>query len=115
MTGGVCAGAWLTGATDEDEVSGGVARRDSPRDAVVVQLNSDRVGVRTLASASKEATTPPDAAVPQPSSLPQLWIRVKVVPHRPGSANSDSASRRSEASSSSLTVSSRRDSSATLN
>ena len=51
----------------------------------------------------------------QPSTLPQLWIRVKVVPHLPGSANSASASRRSEASSSSLSVSSRRDSSATLN
>ena len=56
-----------------------------------------------------------DAGTSQPSSLPQLWIRVKVVPHLPGSANSDSASPRSEASSSSLSVSSRRDSSATLN
>ena len=55
------------------------------------------------------------AATSQPSSLPQLWIRVKVVPHLPGSANSVSASRRSEASSSSLSVSSSRDSSATLN
>ena len=56
------------------------------------------------------------ALTPQPlSSLPQLWIRVKVVPHRPGSANSASASRRSKASSSSLNVSRRRDSSATLN
>jgi hypothetical protein len=55
------------------------------------------------------------AATSQPSSLPQLWIRVKVVPHLPGSANSASASRRSDASSSSLSLSSRRDSSATLN
>ena len=55
------------------------------------------------------------AAGSQPSSLPQLWIRVNVVPHLPGSANSVSASRRSEASSSSLNVSSSRDSSATLN
>jgi hypothetical protein len=57
----------------------------------------------------------PGAATSQPSSLPQVWIRVKVVPHLAGSANSASASRRSEASSSSLNVSSRRDSSATLN
>ena len=46
---------------------------------------------------------------------PQDWMSVNVVPQRPGSANSLSASRRIEASSSSLTVSSRRDSSATLN
>jgi hypothetical protein len=46
---------------------------------------------------------------------PQLWIRVKVVPHLPGSANSASTSWRSAASSSSLRTSSRRDSSATLN
>ena len=51
----------------------------------------------------------------QPSTRPQLWIRVKVVPHLPGSVSSTSASRRSEASSSSLSLSSRRDSSATLN
>jgi hypothetical protein len=49
------------------------------------------------------------------SGLPQLWIRVNVVPHLPGSANSLSASRRSRASSSSLSLSSSRDSSATLN
>src|SRR3954469_24175235 len=41
----------------------------------------------------------------QPSSLPQLWIRVNVVPHLPGAANSLSASRRSGASSSLLTLS----------
>lgn len=46
---------------------------------------------------------------------PQDWMTVNVVPHLPGSANSPSASRRSEASSSSLRVSSRRDWSATLN
>jgi len=40
---------------------------------------------------------------------------VNVVPHLPGSANSLSASRRSESSSSALSLSSRRDSSATLN
>jgi hypothetical protein len=51
----------------------------------------------------------------QPSSVPQLWIRVKVVPHLPASANSPPAARRSEASSSPLSVSSSRDSSATLN
>jgi hypothetical protein len=51
----------------------------------------------------------------QSSSLPQLWMRVKVVPHLPGVASSDSASRRSEPSSSSLSSSSSRDSSATLN
>ena len=43
-------------------------------------------------------------SAPQLSSLPQLWIRVNVVPHLPGAANSVSASRRSEASSSSLRV-----------
>jgi hypothetical protein len=98
-----------------------------------------RVSTRSLLSAiaatrarvASKSRRPASAAVPrpapsprsrcprrltfQPSSLPQLWIRVKVVPHRPGSANSESASRRSEASSSSLSVSSRRDSSATLN
>ena len=31
------------------------------------------------------------AGVPQPSGLPQHWISVNVVPHRPGSANSASA------------------------
>ncbi|HVF78760.1 MAG TPA: aminotransferase class III-fold pyridoxal phosphate-dependent enzyme, partial [Solirubrobacteraceae bacterium] len=36
--------------------------------------------------------------VAQPSGVPQLWIRVKVVPHLPGSANSASAPRRSKAS-----------------
>ena len=46
---------------------------------------------------------------------PQDWMTVNVVPHLPGSANSPSASRRSEASSSSLSLSSSRDSSATLN
>ena len=51
----------------------------------------------------------------QRSTLPQLWIRVNVVPHLPGSANSVSAARRSEASSPSLRVSSSRDSSAVLN
>jgi hypothetical protein len=55
------------------------------------------------------------AAISQPSSVPQLWIRVKLVPHLLGSANSLSAWRRSEASSSPLNVSSSRDSSATLN
>ena len=80
-----------------------------------VQLDSDRAGVTTPASTSKEATTPPDAAVSQPSTLPQLWSSVKVVPHLPGSASSASVSRRSEASSSSLNNSSSRDSSATLN
>jgi hypothetical protein len=58
---------------------------------------------------------PRAAGASQPSTRPQLWTRVKVVPHLSGSANSASASRRSEASSSSLSVSSRRDSSATLN
>src|SRR5829696_3672657 len=60
-------------------------------------------------------SAPPDAAVYQLWSTAQLWISVKVVPHLPGSVNSDSASRRSEASSRSLTDSSSRDSSATLN
>ena len=46
---------------------------------------------------------------------PQDWMTVNVVPHLPGSANSPSASWRSEASSCSLSVSSSRDSSATLN
>ena len=46
---------------------------------------------------------------------PQDWMTVNVVPHLPGSANSPSASRRREASSSSLRLSSSRDSSATLN
>jgi hypothetical protein len=46
---------------------------------------------------------------------PQHWMSVNVVPHLPGSANSPSASRRSEASWSSLSVSSSRASSATLN
>jgi hypothetical protein len=46
---------------------------------------------------------------------PQHWMTVNVVPHLPGSANSPSASRRSVASSLSLSVSSSRDSSATLN
>jgi hypothetical protein len=55
------------------------------------------------------------AVISQASSVPQLWIRVKVVPHLPGSANSLSASRRSETSSSALNLSSSRDSSATLN
>jgi hypothetical protein len=55
------------------------------------------------------------ARLSQPSSVPQLWMRVKVVPHLPGSANSLSASRRSEASSSPLNVANSRDSSATLN
>jgi hypothetical protein len=45
-------------------------------------------------------------ATSQPSNLPQLWIRVKVVPHLPDSANSVSASRRSEANLSSLSSSS---------
>jgi SAM-dependent methyltransferase len=52
---------------------------------------------------------------PGPQALPQAWISVNVVPHLPGSSNSLSASRRSEASSSSLSISSSRDSSATLN
>ena len=51
----------------------------------------------------------------QPATLPQLWITAKVVPHLPGSASSVSASRRSEARSSSLTASSSSGSSATLN
>ena len=46
---------------------------------------------------------------------PQDWMTVNVVPHLPGAANSPSACRRSEASSSSLSASSSRDSSATLN
>ena len=46
---------------------------------------------------------------------PPSLDRVKVVPHLPGSASSDSASRRSEARSSSLSLSSTRDSSAALN
>jgi hypothetical protein len=69
----------------------------------------------TQAGAISSITPPLGAATSQPWSLPQLWIRVKVRPHLAGSANSDSASRRSKASSSSLSVSSRRDSSATLN
>ena len=69
----------------------------------------------TQAGAISSITPPLGAATSQPWSLPQLWIRVKVRPHLAGSANSDSASRRSKASSSSLNVSSRRDSSATLN
>jgi hypothetical protein len=55
------------------------------------------------------------AGISQSSGVPQLWIRVKVVPHLPGSANSLSASRRSELSSSLLNVVSSRDSSAALN
>jgi hypothetical protein len=46
---------------------------------------------------------------------PEDWMTVNVVPHLPGSANSASASRRNETSSSSLSVSSSRDSSAALN
>jgi len=46
---------------------------------------------------------------------PQAWMTVNVVPHLPGSANSPSTRRRSEASSSPLSVSSSRDSSGTLN
>ena len=81
-------------------------RRDS-RFSSVSSLS--RAWTRTPACTVKRA------APSQPSTLPQHWIRVKVVPQRPGSASSDSASRRSEASSSSLSVLSRRDSSATLN
>jgi hypothetical protein len=48
-------------------------------------------------------------------SLPQDWMSVNVVPQRPGSSNSPSACRRKDVSSSSLSISRRRASSAMLN
>jgi hypothetical protein len=76
---------------------------------------SRTAGERYQADVCRPASPRALGATPQPSSLAQLWMRVKVVPHLPGWANSASASRRSEASSPSLNVSSSRGSSATLN
>ena len=76
--------------------------------------NRDKSAVVLIARNEDQVARTGESQLP-PSTLPQLWTTVNVVPHLAGSANSASAARRRDASSSALTLCNSGRSSDTLN